>query len=58
MPALRGPGRRARGWVDVKPAVEERIPELRAEGVGILEIGRTVGVGTSVVQRIISAAVA
>ena len=58
MPALRGPGRRARGWVDVRPAVEERIRELRAEGMGILKIGRTVGVGTSVVQRIISAAVA
>jgi DNA invertase Pin-like site-specific DNA recombinase len=42
----------------IKPAVEERIRELRAEGMGILKIGRTVGVGTSVVQRIISAAVA
>jgi DNA invertase Pin-like site-specific DNA recombinase len=41
----------------IKPA-EERIRELRAEGMGILKIGRTVGVGTSVVQRIISAAVA
>jgi DNA invertase Pin-like site-specific DNA recombinase len=46
------------GRRSVKPAVEERIRKLRAEGMGILKIGRTVGVGTSVVQRIISAAVA
>ena len=50
--------RRARGWVDVRPAVEERMRELRAEGMDILKIGRTVGVDTSVLQRIISAAVA
>jgi DNA invertase Pin-like site-specific DNA recombinase len=36
----------------VKPAIEARICALRAEGVGILKIGRTVGVGTSVVQRV------
>ena len=46
------------GRRSVKPAVEERIRKLRAEGRGILKIGRTVEVGTSVVQRIISAAVA
>jgi DNA invertase Pin-like site-specific DNA recombinase len=39
----------------VKPAVEARIRELKAEGMGILKIGRTVGVGTSVVQRVVSA---
>jgi DNA invertase Pin-like site-specific DNA recombinase len=39
----------------VKPAVEARIRELKATGMGILKIGRTVGVGTSVVQRVISA---
>jgi DNA invertase Pin-like site-specific DNA recombinase len=39
----------------VKPAIEARIRALRAEGMGILKIGRTVGVGTSVVQRVISA---
>jgi DNA invertase Pin-like site-specific DNA recombinase len=39
----------------VKPAVEARIRELKAEGMGILKIGRTLGVGTSVVQRVISA---
>jgi DNA invertase Pin-like site-specific DNA recombinase len=38
----------------VKPSVEARIRELRAEGMGILKIGRTVGVGTSVVQRVIA----
>jgi DNA invertase Pin-like site-specific DNA recombinase len=37
----------------VKPAVEARIRKLRADGMGILKIGRTVGVGTSVVQRVI-----
>src|SRR5712675_821615 len=41
----------------VKPAVEGRIRELKAEAMGILKIGRTVGVGTSVVQRVISVSV-
>src|SRR6266849_441446 len=40
----------------VKPSVEARIRDLKAEGMGILKIGRTVGVGTSVVQRVILAA--
>lgn len=39
----------------VKPAVEARIRELKATGMGILKIGRTVGVGTSVVQRVVAA---
>ena len=39
----------------VKPSVEARIRELKAEGLGILKIGRTVGVGTSVVQRVVGA---
>jgi hypothetical protein len=34
--------------------VEKRIRELRAGGMGILKIGRTVGVGTSVVQRVVA----
>ncbi len=38
----------------VNASVEARIRELRAEGMGILKIGRTVGVGTSVVQRVIA----
>ena len=39
----------------VKAKVEERIRELRADGMGMLKIGRTVGVGTSVVQRVLAA---
>ena len=37
----------------VKPAVEARIRELKATGMGILKIGREIGVGTSVVQRVV-----
>src|ERR1700729_17798 len=37
----------------VKPSVEARILELRANGDGILKIARTLGVGTSVVQRVV-----
>ena len=37
----------------VKASVEARIRELKAEGMGILKIGRTIGVGTSVVQRVL-----
>jgi DNA invertase Pin-like site-specific DNA recombinase len=36
----------------VKPSVEARILELRAKGDGILKIGRSLGIGTSVVQRV------
>jgi DNA invertase Pin-like site-specific DNA recombinase len=39
----------------VKPSVEARIHELKAEGMGMLKIGRTIGVGTSVVQRVLAA---
>ncbi|UGX92341.1 recombinase family protein [Bradyrhizobium barranii subsp. barranii] len=39
----------------IKPSTEERIRDLRAEGMGILKIARTLGVGTSVVQRVLSA---
>lgn len=38
----------------VKAAVEARIRELKAEGMGILKIGRTLGIGTSVVQRVLT----
>ncbi|WP_229168294.1 recombinase family protein [Bradyrhizobium altum] len=37
----------------VGPSVEARIRELKAGGMGILKIGRTIGVGTSVVQRVV-----
>jgi DNA invertase Pin-like site-specific DNA recombinase len=40
----------------VDPSVEVRIRELRAKGDGILKIGRTLGVGTSVVQRVVRGA--
>jgi DNA invertase Pin-like site-specific DNA recombinase len=36
----------------VDPAVEARILELKARGDGILKIGRKLGIGTSVVQRV------
>jgi DNA invertase Pin-like site-specific DNA recombinase len=36
----------------VNPSVEARILELRANGDGILKIGKKLGVGTSVVQRV------
>jgi len=36
----------------VDPAVEARILELMASGDGILKIGRKLGIGTSVVQRV------
>ena len=36
----------------VEPAVEAQILELRARGDGILKIGRQLGIGTSVVQRV------
>src|SRR3979490_1299170 len=38
----------------VRPSGEGRIRELRGAGIGILKIGRTVGVGTSVVQRVVA----
>jgi DNA invertase Pin-like site-specific DNA recombinase len=39
----------------VKSSVEARIRELREDGMGILKIGRTRKIGTSVVQRVLSA---
>jgi DNA invertase Pin-like site-specific DNA recombinase len=36
------------------PATEKRIRGLHAKGMGILKIGRTLGVGTSVVQRVVA----
>jgi DNA invertase Pin-like site-specific DNA recombinase len=37
----------------VSASVEDRIRDLRSEGMGILRIGKTLGVGTSVVQRVL-----
>ena len=42
-------------WGMSEAAMHKRNHELRVEGMGILKIGRTVGVGTSVVQRVIAA---
>ena len=39
----------------VKPSVEARIRELRADGEGILKVARKLGIGTSVVQRVVLA---
>jgi DNA invertase Pin-like site-specific DNA recombinase len=36
----------------VKPSVEAQIVALRAKGDGILKIGKKLGVGTSIVQRV------
>jgi DNA invertase Pin-like site-specific DNA recombinase len=38
----------------VAPSVEARIRGLRSKGMGILKIGRTLGIGTSVVQRVVA----
>ena len=37
----------------VAPSVEARIRALRADGMGMLKIGRELGIGTSVVQRVV-----
>jgi DNA invertase Pin-like site-specific DNA recombinase len=39
----------------VGQAVEDPIRRLRGRGMGILRIGRELGVGTSVVQRVVGA---
>ena len=38
----------------VAPSVEARIRALRADGMGMLKIGRELGIGTSVVQRVVA----
>jgi len=43
---------RPEGW-PVGSMTEDRIRYLRSKGMGILKIGKTLGVGTSVVQRVI-----
>ena len=42
------------GRPKVSDEVEEQILELRNQGMGILKIGRELGVGTSTVQRVVS----
>lgn len=41
------------GRPTIGPAVEKRIRTLRADGMGVLRIGRTLGMGTSAVQRVL-----
>ena len=38
----------------VAPSIEARIRKLRADGMGMLKIGRELGIGTSVVQRVVA----
>jgi DNA invertase Pin-like site-specific DNA recombinase len=42
------------GRPSTAPAIEKRIRSLRAKRMGILKIGRTLGIGTSVVQRVVN----
>jgi DNA invertase Pin-like site-specific DNA recombinase len=44
------------GRKPISPKIEERIRELRATGMGILKVARTLGIGVSVVQRVVKAA--
>ncbi len=44
------------GRPPVSPVIEERIRELRAEGLGILKIAVQAGCGVSVVQRVLGTA--
>jgi DNA invertase Pin-like site-specific DNA recombinase len=39
----------------IDPEMEKRIKQLRKKGYGYLKIGRELGVGTSVVQRVVAA---
>src|SRR5262245_20515402 len=36
----------------IAPQLEQRVRDLRGEGMGVLKIARTLGIGTSAVQRI------
>jgi DNA invertase Pin-like site-specific DNA recombinase len=47
---------KAIGRPAVSPAIEDRIRELRTEGLGILKIAAQAGCGVSVVQRALGAA--
>ena len=42
------------GRPKVSDELEAQILALRSEGLGILKIGKQLGVGTSVVQRVVS----
>jgi hypothetical protein len=38
--------------LNADPALAERVRQMRADGVGLLKIGRTLGIGTGLVQRL------
>ena len=38
--------------LNTDPAIAERVRQMRAEGIGLLRIGRTLGIGTGLVQRL------
>ena len=44
------------GRPTVAPKIEQRVRELRAQGMGLIKIGREVGVDTGTVQRIVGCA--
>jgi DNA invertase Pin-like site-specific DNA recombinase len=44
------------GRPKVAQDTEQRIRELRATGMGLIKIGKTVGCGTSAVQRVVATA--
>ena len=44
------------GRPTVAPKIEQRVRELRAQGMGLIKIGREVGVGIGTVQRIVGCA--
>jgi DNA invertase Pin-like site-specific DNA recombinase len=49
-------GKKAIGWPgDTDPALARRVKQMRAEGLGLLKIGRSLGIGTSLVQRLAAA---
>jgi hypothetical protein len=40
-------------WGMSRPELEKRIPRLHKSGTGILKIGKTLGIGTGTVQRVV-----
>jgi len=38
--------------LNTDPALAERVRQMRADGIGLLRIGRTLGIGTGLAQRL------
>ena len=38
--------------LNADPELAERVQQMRADGIGLLKIGRSLGIGTSLVQRL------